>query len=125
MNIDELFLQICFNLSWFEIIKFELISKRHYNLIRTYKWNHFIIKINDININKIYDYNFNNIDFSNTDINDDILYHVKNCQILKLKNCKHITDEGVKLLNNCLELDLNFCTHLTDLSISHLSKCKS
>jgi len=68
--------------------------------------------------------------FSSTEITDDIigaLLECKQLQVLKLSNCKGVTNTVLKRLGKCRHLqtlELDDCKEMTDLGVIALSRCK-
>ena len=81
--VDDVFIEICKNLDFNELLKLQLLSKHYKNIIRNTRWIHTEVKLKNTN-----------------DINNKIKYLTSdfNFKKYKLKKCDKITDESVKLL---------------------------
>jgi hypothetical protein len=112
----EIIREIFKNLSLKELIKNEIICKNFRHIIRTTKWDHFVVKLKYTNAIKYVgkNYKFTKYDFSNSLITDDIVKLFVNCHTLIFSECKQITDESAKLLGNCHKLKLCNCDQITD-----------
>ena len=62
MEIKDIFIEICKFLPLKSIIKLELLSKRQKNIIRTYPWMHFMVRLGEYNYEYVLkNYNFKKI----------------------------------------------------------------
>ena len=120
----EIIVEIFQRLELKELIKLTYVNKYIMQIIRKVKWDHFIVRL--LNVEKIKlvleNYNFMKYDFSYTKITDDIVKELKNCHTLYLRECK-ITDASVKELKNCHTLYLSYCKRITDASVKKLKNC--
>jgi hypothetical protein len=91
----EIITEIFKNLSLKELIENETVCKSFMSIIRTTKWDQFVVKLKDTNrieyVRK--NYNFTKYDFIHSSITDDILKMFVNCHTLDLSWCNKITDE--------------------------------
>lgn len=127
------------------LLKLQLISKSHQQIIRNHGWHKVIYIKNNI----ILEYVLNNFKFKklqlgfkctpNTYINqlknctvldlswsgvsDTDVIELQNCQILNLAGTM-ITDYGLMHLIHCQQLDLSYCKYISDFSVSQLITCK-
>jgi len=107
-----------------EVIKLELLSKYHTNLIRNTNWDKLIkIKSNKHFEHIVKHYKFRNLKVTNNvDVNKYVDY-LSNCQTLDFSENHTITNKTVKYLKNCVTLDLSLCHKITDKSIKYLENC--
>ena len=126
-SFEELPIEILFEffkyISLKELINLEKLNKNFLNLIRKTYWNHFIVKIQNIESIDfvINNYNFTKYDFSGSKITNDHVKLLGNCHTLNLSSCYNITDNSVQLLGNCHTLNLSRC-NITDESVKLLGK---
>src|SRR4030067_1413864 len=106
LTIEDLFFSICDYLTLKQILKYELISKYHLNIIRYHSWYHPLkIGKNDLLLILINRYTLKNLNLSYSDVTDETV-KLLNCHTLDLRSTK-VTDESVKHLQ-CHDLDLSF-----------------
>jgi hypothetical protein len=116
----EIIVEIFKNLEWKEQVKKEIVCKSFLHIVRTTKWDHFIISLQNIKIidKVVNNYNFAKYDFSFSAITDDIVK-----SLAKLGDLTCPKGDKVKLLTNCHTLDLSYCTKITDNSVKMLGNC--
>jgi hypothetical protein len=73
----EVIIEIFKNFPLTELLKMELLNKFFNELIRSFRWNHFTVKLNNIKFIEyvIKNYKFANYDFSNSLITDERNYN--------------------------------------------------
>ena len=100
MILDDIFRQICQELTTEEFIKMRQLSKYHKKIVSEIPW-----------YKKVYVRN------------QKILRHIiDNYNFLNLSLHQNITDESVKELKNCHKLDLSGCKNITDKCIEELKE---
>src|SRR5918999_510266 len=112
----EIIVEIFQRLKIKELIKLTYVNKYIMQIIRKVKWDHFIVRLCNVEKIKlvIENYNFTKYDFSYTKITDHIVKELKNCHTLDLRWCQRITDASIKELKNCHTLDLSRCQGIID-----------
>ena len=108
-----------------ELINVTEVNKYLCALIRGYKWDHSIVRLE--NTDKIQsvvkNFNFLKYNFSDSNITDDIVKKLSACHTVNLSYCRQITDESVKELRGCHTLNLSDCYQITDESVKELRGC--
>ena len=100
MILDDIFQQICQELTTKELIKMRQLSKHHKKLVSEMPW-----------YERVYVKN------------EKILRHIiDNYKFLNLVLFRNVTDEHVKELKNCHTLDLHDCYNITDGCIKELKE---
>ena len=108
----NIFPEICKYMSLRELIKLEQLSKYHRDIIRSYPWDHLMVRLRDNTLYVLKMYKFMKLDLYNTKVTDESVKELKNCHTLNLGDTE-VTDESVKELKNCHTLNLSF-TNVTD-----------
>nr|QBK89945.1 MAG: leucine-rich repeat protein [Pithovirus LCPAC101] len=130
--IDDMFIEVCKNLDFDNLLNLQLLSKYNKHLIRKTKWSHTNVKLkNTWNINNKVKYLATNFNFMKytfyrcDNITDESVKMLGNVHSLCLKLCGRITDESVKMLGNVHSLDLSYCNRITDDSVKMLGNVHS
>ena len=95
----NIFPEICKYMNLRELIKLEQLSKYHRDIIRSYPWNHLIVRLRDRTLYVLKMYKFMKLDLSYTDVTDESVKELKNCHTLNL-GWTNVTDECRKYLQN-------------------------
>jgi len=111
----NIFAEICKYMNLQELIKLEQLSKYHRDIIRSYPWDHLMVKLMDKTLYVLKIYKFMKLDLSETHVTDKSVKELKNCHTLNLSYTK-VTDESVKKLKNCHTL------YFWNTKVTH--KCK-
>nr|QBK89812.1 MAG: hypothetical protein LCPAC101_00950 [Pithovirus LCPAC101] len=108
--VDDMFIEVCKNLDFDNLLNLQLLSKYNKYLIRKTKWSHTDVKLKN-----------------NTDINDKVIYLATNFNFMKynLNGCYDITDESVEMLSNVHSSKLLECYRITDKSVKMLGNVHS
>ena len=118
----NIFPEICKYMNLRELIKLEQLSKCHKDIIRSYPWDHLMVRLMTNTLDVLKMYKFMKLDLSYTYISNKSVKELKKCHTLNLRGCRKVTDESVKELKNCHTLDLNY-TKVTDESVKELKNC--
>jgi len=118
----NIFPEICKYMNLRELIKLEQLSKCHKDIIRSYPWDHLMVRLMTNTLDVLKMYKFMKLDLSYTYISNKSVKELKKCHTLNLRGCRKVTDESVKELNNCHTLNLSW-TNVTDKSVKELNNC--
>ena len=107
----ELLVQILSFLSLDDLILLERINKSLLMFIRNYPWNHFIVKLKDIDHIRyvVPKYQFQKYDFSHSDVTDDLILQIGQCDTLLLHDCHQLRSPLIETYNQCRILNLSQC----------------
>jgi len=117
----NIFPEICKYMDLQELIKLEQLSKYHRDIIRSYPWDHLMVRLMNKTLYVLKMYKFMKLDLSFTDVTDESVKELKNCHTLNLGWTK-VTDKSVKELINCHILNLR-STKVTNESVKELKNC--
>ena len=113
MILDDIFWQICQELTTEELKKMRRLSKHHNKIVSEMSWYKKVYVENETILRHIIDnYKFLNLNLYQN-ITDEGVKELKNCHILDLRYCQKITDSSIKELKNCHTLDLSHCQNIT------------
>ncbi len=125
--VDDMFIEVCKNLDFDNLLNLQLLSKYNKHLIRKTKWFHVDVKLNNTsNINDKVNYLATNFNFMKyilflcDNITDESVKMLCNVHSLDLSCCYNITDESAKMLGNVHSLNLTRCYKITDESVKML-----
>src|ERR1044071_1557455 len=106
-----------------ELMKFTLVSKKYYNLVKIHPWPNVKIKLyyNDTCHYVLNNYKFVNIDLSCSSVTNELMPFLSSCQTLNLAICFSITD--IHHLSNCQNLNLSHLL-INDIHIVNLQHCR-
>jgi hypothetical protein len=122
--IQDIFQLVCKEIPIHRIVKFELISKFHDNIIKTNEWYHseIIIKKADLMEHIINKYKFYNLNMKISE-QDKYLTYLEKCHTLNLE-LSILSDKNIRKLHGCHTLNLaNIWNHLKHKTLKKLKYC--